>query len=61
MPRRIVTHTPVWEPAQLRYNAAGDTKPGYVCTHRLENGGGLCDANMFGLDEGCGRPLLHRG
>lgn len=50
----IVEHVPVWEPAQLRVDAAGNTRPGYVCTHQLENGNGQCGGNVFELSEAVG-------
>lgn len=48
----LCSHKPRWEPAQLAYNAAGDTKPGYTCTHELENGNGPCGGNVFNLEDG---------
>jgi hypothetical protein len=50
----LVKHTPVWAPADLRYNAAGDTRPGFVCVHELENGNGPCGGNVFSLDQAIG-------
>ncbi len=46
-----VEHEPVWAPTQLRTNAEGDTKPGYVCTHELENGNGPCGGNVFRIED----------
>jgi hypothetical protein len=54
MTRRLVHHTPVWEPAQLRVDAAGNTKPGFVCAHPLENGNGPCEGNVFRVEDGVG-------
>jgi hypothetical protein len=51
---RYVSHTPTWAPAHLPINAAGDTTPGYVCTHQLENGNGRCGGNVFDLAEAIG-------
>lgn len=42
-----VEHTPRWEPADLPINAAGDTRPGFVCVHPLENGNGPCGGDIF--------------
>lgn len=42
-----VDHVPQWEPADLRINAEGDTRPGWECTHELENGNGQCGSNTF--------------
>jgi hypothetical protein len=46
-----VEHTPAWEPIPVRYNQAGDTRPGYVCTHVLENGRGQCGGSVFRLED----------
>lgn len=54
MTRRVVTHRPVWAPAQLRINAAGDTRPGFECVHPLENGNGLCLSNVFEIEQAVG-------
>lgn len=43
----LVAHTPEWEPADLPVDAQGNTKPGYICVHPLENGNGLCESNVF--------------
>jgi hypothetical protein len=51
---KVVSHTPVWEPTQLPYNAAGNTKPGFECAHMLENGNGKCSGNVFTLDQAIG-------
>lgn len=51
---RRIEHEPVWEPANLPINAAGNTRPGFVCTHELENGSGRCDGNVFTLDQAVG-------
>ncbi len=50
----LIYHTPRWEPALLRVDAAGTTKPGLVCVHELENGNGLCEGNVFALEEAIG-------
>lgn len=44
---RRVEHWPTWEPADLPINAAGDTQPGFMCVHPLENGNGLCEGTVF--------------
>jgi hypothetical protein len=54
MTARYVSHTPRWEPGRLRINAAGDTAPGFVCTHELENGNGQCGGDVFSPDQGHG-------
>ena len=51
----ITHHEPVWVPAELRINAAGDTRPGFECAHELENGNGRCGGNVFGIDDAIGR------
>jgi hypothetical protein len=51
---RLVRHTPEWEPAQLRIDAAGNTAPGFICVHSLENGNGPCGGNVFSLDQAIG-------
>ena len=38
-----VDHAPVWVPADLRIDAAGNARPGFVCAHELENGNGRLD------------------
>ena len=43
----LVEHAPEWIPAPYKINAAGDTKPGYLCIHYLENGNGLCGSTWF--------------
>lgn len=50
-----VDHEPVWEPADLPVNAAGDTRPGFVCVHELENGNGPCGGNVFDLSDAFGK------
>lgn len=52
---RLVHHTPVWVPAELEIDAAGGTRPGFVCTHELENGGGQCGGSVFELDQADGQ------
>jgi hypothetical protein len=51
---RLVDHAPRWESAQLPVNASGDTRPGFVCTHELENGSGQCGGNVFDPDDAIG-------
>lgn len=51
---KSVQHEPDWRPAMLQYNAAGDKRPGFECAHELENGAGLCGANVFTLDQAHG-------
>lgn len=50
----VVAHTPRWEPADLPVDAAGNTRPGFVCVHQLENGNGQCGGNVFSLDQAYG-------
>lgn len=52
--RKLVEHDPVWVAAPLRINEAGDTKPGFLCIHELENGNGLCGGNVFNLEDAYG-------
>lgn len=52
--RTVVHHDPVWEPAELRIDAAGNTRPGFVCVHELENGNGQCQANLFRVEDEIG-------
>ncbi len=54
IPGRMVHHTPRWEPAMLRVDAAGNTKPGFVCVHELENGNGRCGADVFEVADAVG-------
>lgn len=51
---RLVYHTPAWEPAHLQVNATGNTKPGFVCVHPLENGNGPCGGNVFRVEDAIG-------
>lgn len=51
---RTVHHSPAWEPAQLPVDAAGNTAPGFVCTHLLENGSGPCEGTVFSLGQAVG-------
>lgn len=39
----------------LPVDAEGNTRPGYVCTHELENGNGRCGGNVFDLEQAIGR------
>lgn len=47
--RKTVTHIPEWVQAPLRINREGETRPGYLCVHELENGNGWCGGNVFDL------------
>lgn len=51
-PEQAFEHQPMWEPAQLPINAAGDTRPGFVCVHPL--GHGTCGSNVFSLEDAAG-------
>lgn len=51
---RVVHHAPAWTPATLPVDADGNTAPGFVCTHPLENGNGECGGNVFALDQAVG-------
>lgn len=51
---RYVAHRPHWVPTELRINAKGDTKPGFTCTHQLENGNGSCSGNVFRVEDSIG-------
>jgi hypothetical protein len=44
---KIVEHAPNWFSGPLRVNAAGDTRPGFMCCHLLENGKGICGSTSF--------------
>jgi hypothetical protein len=46
----MTCHTPKWEPAFLPINVYGDTRPGFVCVHMLENGNG----NVFAIEDAIG-------
>lgn len=48
--RESVDHDPQWIAAPLRVDAEGNTKPGFLCIHELENGNGWCGGNTFSLD-----------
>lgn len=52
--KRLISHVPKWEPAELPIDAAGNTRPGYICTHMMENGNGQCVGNIFNLDQAIG-------
>ena len=54
MTTRTVTHTPQWAPADLPIDADGNTRPGWSCTHPLENGNGTCGGNVFDLADAIG-------
>lgn len=53
--RQVIWHDPTWEPADLPIDDAGNTRPGFVCAHELENGNGPCGGNVFTLDQAIGR------
>ena len=44
---RAVEHTPLWRGADLPIDQNGNTRPGFVCGHQLENGMGECGATVF--------------
>lgn len=50
----LASHGPAWRPAPLRIDAAGNTAPGYVCVHPLENGRGRCGSNVFRTEDAIG-------
>lgn len=52
-----VSHEPVWVPAMLRFNAAGDTRPGFECAHMLENGMGQCGGDVFNIEDAVGKHI----
>lgn len=54
MTRRVVRHIPRWEPAELPIDAEGNTRPGYICVHQLENGNGPCGGNVLDLADAIG-------
>ena len=60
---RWVEHDCVWEPTELPIDAAGTTRPGFQCTHELENGQGQCGSNVFSLDDVIGRSacVVYKG
>lgn len=47
----IVSHTPIWTPADLPIDGEGNTRPGFHCTHVLENGNGVCGGNVFDIED----------
>ncbi len=51
---RTVKHIPQWVSASLPVDAAGNTKPGFVCVHPLENGNGTCGGTVFELGQAIG-------
>lgn len=57
----LVFHDPVWEPALLPIDAEGNTRPGYVCVHPLENDMGECGSNVFDLVDSIGQHCCHVG
>lgn len=52
--RRLISHIPIWQSAELPIDASGNTRPGFVCVHQLENGNGVCYGNVFDLDQAIG-------
>lgn len=42
-----VAHVPEWVAAPLKVDREGNTKPGFLCIHDLENGNGLCASTSF--------------
>lgn len=46
----LVDHAPQWEPTELQVDAEGNTRPGFICVHELENGNGQCGGNTFDPD-----------
>lgn len=54
MSRLLIRHTPRWQPADLPVDAAGNTRPGFVCAHPLENGNGPCEGDVFDISEAFG-------
>lgn len=60
---RWVAHTCQWEPADLPIDAEGNTRPGFVCVHELENGNGPCGGNVFRIEDaiGMGSCIVHKG
>lgn len=51
---RRVEHEGQWEPADLRIDAEGNTRPGFVCVHQLENGNGQCGSSIFRIEDAIG-------
>lgn len=51
---KTVWHEPRWVPADLPINAEGDTAPGFICAHPLENGNGPCGGNVFRIEDAIG-------
>lgn len=49
-----ICHEPIWQPAELIIDAEGNTKPGFICVHELENGNGQCGGNTFSIDQAIG-------
>lgn len=60
---RWVEHDCVWEPTELRVDAAGNTRPGFQCTYELENGQGQCGGNVFAIEDAIGKAacLVRKG
>lgn len=52
---QLVDHEPIWRPADLRIDAAGNTRPGFICIHELENGSGQCGGNVFRIEDAVGK------
>lgn len=51
---RRIDHDPVWEPAMLPIDAAGNTRPGFICIVPLENGTGSCAGNVLRVEDAVG-------
>lgn len=51
----LIYHDPDWVAAPIRINAQGDTKPGFLCIHKLENGNGWCGRSTLNTDYEFGR------
>lgn len=54
---QYVAHEPVWQPAPLQVDTAGNTRPGFICVHPLENGRGPCHGNVFRLEDAIGKHI----
>jgi hypothetical protein len=66
MPPGIIYHAPVWEPADVPvgFNEE-EVVPGFMCTHPLENGNGICGGTTLSTedsgDHACYVPVLRAG
>jgi len=52
--KRLVEHEPDWVAARLPIDAEGNTRPGFVCVHQLENGNGVCGGSVFVVEDAMG-------